>query len=216
MKTWTTKDLLDKTFEFKGMVPNSDKWNVNSLKYNQPRLIRFKRLNALFRAFKLTRTEKQKNSFWTILNGNKKVKEGNLTKNEITPFLRGDFIYKRESIKYPRIQELIEKEKLFESDTFNEKRDIIMFYNHLMKYRIAVYNVLNHNSQVLEASSLGFRSAISLTNKWNNELNKKVKVIDELLIEIINPNKISFQEDILIKEYDFPKEDLDSIDMDNY
>ena len=117
MKTWTTKDLLYKTFEFKGMVPNSNEQNESSLIWNQPRLIRFRRLNSLLKAFELTRTEKQKNNLWTILSGKKKVKESELTKNEIEPFLRGDFILKRESIEYPKIQELLEKEKSFESDS---------------------------------------------------------------------------------------------------
>jgi hypothetical protein len=215
MKNWTTKDLLYKTFEFIAMVPNSNEWNENSLKYNQPRLIRFRRLNALLNAFELTRTEEQKNSLWTMLSGKKKVKESELIKNEITPFLQGDFIDKRITSKYPRTQELIEKEKSFESDNF-EPSDVHTFYHHLMKYRIEIDSVLQHNSEILEASSLGFRSAISLTAELNNDLYKKVEIIDELLFEIINPNGLSFNEETLIKEFGFPKDDLDAIDMDNY
>ena len=198
------------------MVPNSNKWDESSLKWNQTRLIRFRRLNALLKAFELTRTEKQKNSLWTILSGNKKVKESELTKNEIEPFLRGDFIHKRESTEYPRIQELIEKEKSFESDSFNKSRDIYSFYHHLMKYRIKIDEVLGHNSGVLEASSLGFRSAISITSEFNNDLYRKIEEIDKILFTIINPKNLTFEEDILIKKYEFPKEDLDAIDMDNY
>ncbi|KAF9658333.1 hypothetical protein ABHQ57_14725 [Tenacibaculum sp. ZH5_bin.1] len=216
MKTWTVKDLLYKTFEFREMVPNSNEWNESSLKYNEPRLIRFRRLNALLKAFGLTRTKKQKNSLWTMLSGKKRAKEDELTKSEITPFLRGDFILKRESTKYPRVQELIEKEKSSESDPFNEPRDVYTFYNHLMKYRIEIDNVLRHNSVVLEASSLGFRSAITLTAELNNDLYKKAVKIDELLFEIINPNDLSFDEETLIKEYGFPKENLNAIDVDNY
>ena len=183
MKNWTTKDLLYKTFEFIAMVPNSNEWNENSLKYNQPRLIRFRRLNALLNAFELTRTEEQKNSLWTMLSGKKKVKESELIKNEIIPFLRGDFINKRITSKYPRTQELIEKEKSFKSDNF-EPSDVHTFYHHLMNYRIEIDRVLRHNSGILEASSLGFRSAISLTAELNNDLYKKVEIIDELLFEI--------------------------------
>jgi hypothetical protein len=215
MKIWTTKELLYKIFEFRAMVPNSNDWNEKSLKYNQPRLIRFRRLNALLKAFDLTRTEKQKNNLWTIFSGKKKIKESEITKNEIEPFLRGDFIQKRESTVYPRIQELIEKEKSFNSDSF-KTGDIYSFYHHLMKYRIEIDKVLRHNSGVLEASSLGFRSAISLTGEINNDLYKKVEKIDQMLFEIINPKGLELEEDILIKEYDFPTEDLDRIDNDNW
>ncbi len=48
------------------------------------------------------------------------------------------------------------------------------------------------------------------------DLYKKVEKIDEILFEIINPKGLSFEEDILIKHYDFPKEDLDDIDFENY
>jgi hypothetical protein len=85
-----------------------------------------------------------------------------------------------------------------------------------MKYRIKVESVLNYNSGVIEASSLGFRSAISLTNELNDELNIKIEKIDEILFEIINPNKLKFDENLLIKEYGFPKDDLDSIDIENW
>ncbi len=204
MKTKNQSGELRKEMplEFKEMVPNSNEWNENSLKWNQPRLIRFRRLNALLKAFELTRTEKQKNSLWTILRGKKKVKESELTKNEIEPFLRGDFIHKRESTEYPIIQELIETEKSFESDSFNKSKDIYSFYQQLMKYRIEIDKVLRLNSGVMEVSSLGFRSAISLTAELNNDLYKKVEKIDKLLFEIINPNRLKFDEEILIKEYD--------------
>ena len=55
-----------------------------------------------------------------------------------------------------------------------------------------------------------------LTAELNNDLYKKVEIIDELLFEIINPNGLSFNEETLIKEYGFPKDDLDAIDMDSY
>ena len=200
MKNWTTKDLLHKTFEFRGMVPNSNEWNENSLKYNEPRLIRFRRLNSLLKAFGLTKV----------------VDQNELTTNEITPFLRGEFILKRDSAVYPRVQELIEMQKSFESDSFRGQRDIYLFYNHLMRYRIEIDNVLRHNSGVMEASSLGFRTAIFLTSELNNVMLKKVEEIDQLLYEIINPAALSFNEEALIKLYGFPKEDLDAIDMDNY
>jgi hypothetical protein len=215
MKTWTTKDLLYKTFEFISMVPNSNEWNENSLKYNQPRLIRFKRLNALLKVFGLTRSEEQKNNLWTMMSGKKKIKESELTKNEITPFLRGDFIYKRETARYPKTQALIEKEKSFKSDIF-KPRDVYSFYHHLMKYRIRIDSVLRHNSGVLEASSLGFRSAISLTAQLNNDLYKKAEKIDELLFEIISPENLIFEEENLIQEFGFPQEDLNAIDMENF
>jgi hypothetical protein len=213
MKIWTTKDLLDKLLEFRAMTPNSDEWNETSLKHNEPRLIRFRRIHSLFKAFELKHKKKEKTNFWSLLSENSK--ENKLSKDEIIGFFEGSFITIREFVKYPNSQKLIEKEKAFDSDSF-KNRDIYQFYGHLMKYRIKVESVLNYNSGVMEASSLGFRSAISLTNELNNELNNEIEKIDEILFEIINPKNLTFGEDILIKEYGFPKDDLDSIDMDNY
>jgi hypothetical protein len=213
MKIWTTKDLLNKLLEFRAMTPNSDEWNETSLKHNEPRLIRFRRINSLFKAFELKDKKNEKTNFWSLLSENSK--ENELSKDEIIGFFEGNFITTRESIKYPNSQKLIEKEKAFDSDSF-KNRDIYQFYHHLMKYRIKVESVLNYNSGVIEASSLGFRSAISLTNELNDELNIKIEKIDEILFEIINPNKLKFDENLLIKEYGFPKDDLDSIDIENW
>jgi hypothetical protein len=213
MKIWTTKDLLNKLLEFRAMTPNSDKWNETSLKHNEPRLIRFRRINSLFKAFELKDKKNEKTNFWSLLSENSK--ENELSKDEIIGFFEGNFITTRESIKYPNSRKLIEKEKAFDSDSF-KNRDIYQFYHHLMKYRIKVESVLNYNSGVIEASSLGFRSAISLTNELNDELNIKIEKIDEILFEIINPNKLKFDENLLIKEYGFPKDDLDSIDIENW
>jgi hypothetical protein len=213
MKIWTTKDLLNKLLEFRAMTPNSDEWNETSLKHNEPRLIRFRRINSLFKAFELKDKKNEKTNFWSLLSENSK--ENELSKDEIIGFFEGNFITTRESIKYPNSRKLIEKEKAFDSDSF-KNRDIYQFYHHLMKYRIKVESVLNYNSGVIEASSLGFRSAISLTNELNDELNIKIEKIDEILFEIINPNKLKFDENLLIKEYGFPKDDLDSIDIENW
>lgn len=213
MKAWTAKDLLYKVFEFKGMVPNSKEWDEKSLTYNLPRLIRFKRLTALLKAFELTRTEEQKNSYWTTSKG--KLKEGDKTPNEIIPFLRGDFITNREDVNYPTTEKIITKESGVES-VIAKTRNIHSFYHHLMKYRLEIDHVLRHNSGALEASSSGFRAAILLTGEINNTLYEKVEKIDKLLVEIISPKHLSFREDILINNYDFPKDDLDAIDIDNW
>lgn len=213
MKIWTTKDLLYKLLEFRAMTPNSDEWNETSLKHNEPRLIRFRRINSLFKAFELIHKKKKKTNFWSLLSENSK--ENELSKDEIIGFFEGNFITTRESVEYPNSQKLIEKEKAFDSDSF-KNRDIYQFYRHLMKYRIKVESVLNYNSGVIEASSLGFRSAISLTNELNNELNIKIEKIDDILFEIINPKKLNFDENVLIKEYGFPKDDLNSIDIENW
>lgn len=215
MKTWKTKDLLNIVFEFKNMVPNSDYWNQKSLKHNKPYLIRFKRIQALFKAFELTNTEKEKSSFWNGLKRNQILRERELIQEEIFSFLAGDFILKRETVVYPNIQKIIEKEKIFDSDAF-KPWDIYSFYHHLMRYRIEIDNVLTHNSNVLEANNLGFRSAMSLTFQLNKDLCKKVEQIDEILSEIINPNNLTFEEDLLIDIYGFPKENLGAIDIGNY
>ena len=109
MKIWTAKDLLYATLEFKAMVPNSNHWNENSLNYNKPRLIRLRRLNVLLNAFELTRSSKQKASIWSLVEGKAKIKESELIKNEITPFLNGDFIIKRQSTDYPKLKKFIEE-----------------------------------------------------------------------------------------------------------
>ncbi len=214
MKNWTTKDLLNAAFDFRGMVPDSSAWNEQSLIHNKPRLIRFRRLNSLFKAFELFEVEKQEKSIWSIFK--EKKNNNDLKKVNISSIFNGNFIFHRGEFEYTEIKEIIEKEKVFESDNFSGLKDIYFFYSNLIKYRYKIENVLIHNSGVLEASSLGFRSAISLTDDFNNNIRNKIDEIDELLFQIINPKGLSFNKEILINEYNFPTDDLDAIDLDNF
>lgn len=52
-KTYSAIDLLDKVLEFIEMTPNSNEWNLQSLKSNLPRQIRFRQIEALLNAFLL-------------------------------------------------------------------------------------------------------------------------------------------------------------------
>ncbi len=202
---WNTKDLIELVFKFVAMVPNRNDWNEKSLIYNEPRLIRFKRIISLLHAFGIAQPNTEVASLNTSVNK---------TKNCIESFLSGDFILNREFIEYPNVKSLIENEVPLRFDKFNAY-NVQSFYRHLMNYRMTIEETLQYNSSIMEASGLGVRASIRLTSELNKELLIKLEKIEIFLFEIINPENLNFDQDILINKFNFPKEDLFEIDIDN-
>ena len=216
MKNWTTKDLLYTILEFISMVPNSNEWKEKSLEYNEPRLIRFKRIKSLLTAFELPHMDGQKYSMGSFRPLNKKVIEANKDYNIIISFLKGDFIQYTEMIEYPNVNKMIEKENEYTPTRVLELNDIVAFYRHLMKYRIEIDNTLRFNNKFMEVGGLGFRTAFFLTSETNNRIFMEVDKIDRLLFEIINPLNIDIHQNLLVEEFDFPVDDLERIDLENW
>lgn len=169
---WTAADLLEKILEFNAMTPNQNEWSEKILNYNKPRLIRFQRIKALLLAFDVVQINSQKkNSLINIFSRHNSLIQ-DLTKSGILSFMSGEFIKTRDFSKYSNLISIIEQNSFSENkpiDIFDLER----FYSHLIQYRISVYNVLSHNSGVLEASNKGFFAAINITGEANNNIKAK-------------------------------------------
>lgn len=212
---WTAADLLEKILEFNAMTPNQNEWSEKILNYNKPRLIRFQRIKALLLAFDVVQINSQKkNSLINIFSRHNSLIQ-DLTKSGILSFMSGEFIKTRDFSKYSNLISIIEQNSFSENkpiDIFDLER----FYSHLIQYRISVYNVLSHNSGVLEASNKGFFAAINITGEANNNIKDQINIVDSLLVQIIDPESKELSEQELIDKYDFPKEDINEIDFENY
>jgi hypothetical protein len=55
-----------------------------------------------------------------------------------------------------------------------------------------------------------------LTNSISSNLENTFEELDQTLELFINPKKLQFTEQELIDKYNFPKEDLHQIDLDNW
>lgn len=212
---WTAADLLEKILEFDAMTPNQNEWSEKTLNTNKPRLIRFQRIKALLIAFDIVQINSQnKNStinFFTQQNS--PIQD--LTKIGVLSFMSGEFIKTRDFSKYISLISIIEQNSLSMKAPV-EILDLERFYSYLMQYRISVYEVLSYNRRVLEASNKGFIAAIKFTGEVNNKIKEQIKMVDNLLVQFIDPERKILSEQELIDKYDFPKDDLDEIDFENY
>jgi len=206
---FTAIDLIEKIFEFEAMTPNQDEWVEQMLINNKPRLVRLQQLKSLLFAFGIIQFDSQKVNF--ISKPNHQIQD--LTKVGILSILNGDFIKTRELTSYEKPILYIEQNSFTKEPV--DIYELKSFYCNLMRYRIYIYNVFKWNSSVLEATSVGFHAAHILAKEINNKIGKDIKGVDDFIIQIISPQKKEFSEQELIDNYNFPKDDLLDIDIEN-
>lgn len=214
IKTYRGLDLLDKILEFIEMTPDTTLWSSEKLSSNLPRLIRFQQVNSLLTAlFQRKESENLLENTVTLFERNK-----NLT---IQSVLEGDFIRERNIEDYA---ELISFIKLTVSQRNDEPDDyrtihigqLTMPYQQLVKYRRKLRSLQTFNSGCLEASTITSYFPIHLTNSITMDLSDKYYDLDKALELFINPNNLQFTEDELKEKYNFPLDNLDDVDIDNW
>jgi hypothetical protein len=207
-------DLLEKIFEFREMTPDSKMWTISALQGNQPRQIRLKKINSLISAF-----------FQEATNDNFLEKAKQLftqTNSEsIHTILSGEFLKGKKINEYLELIELIKTTVNRYEKLENEEREIhilklVMPYQQLIKYKQELRKLLTFNSGWYEASSVTSRFSIYLTNSISQNLKDKYSELDNALELFINPKHLSFSEEELISKYNFPKESINDVDMENW
>jgi hypothetical protein len=207
-KTYKGIDLIEKIIEFTAMTPDSATWTYNSLKENEPRLIRLKQIDSLISAFIPEIKNTNLTEKLTGLLSSKKTK--------LTKVVSGEFIENRCLDAYIAFTNLIKQEA--ESSTLNkiDITDIKNTFIILMSYKKNLRQLINFNNDWLEVSRITSLFSIKLTNKISSNLLGQYDELDKVLELIINPKNLSFSETELISNYNFPKDDLDEIDLDNW
>ncbi|EHQ27646.1 hypothetical protein Mucpa_3548 [Mucilaginibacter paludis DSM 18603] len=211
-KTYSAIDLLDKVLEFIEMTPNSNEWNLQSLKSNLPRQIRFRQIEALLNAFFA------KNASASLLNKATSI-FSNQRKISINFLLSGKFLNDRAIDDYANLLDLIKSFVAKESGNVDQSKQIrveqlTFIFPKLIDFKRQIRNLLTFNSGWLEASSTTSVFSIFLTNSISNNLIGKYDELDKVLELFINPKSLIFTEEELIAKFNFPTEDLSSVDAD--
>ena len=209
IKAYKGIDLIEKILEFIEMTPNENEWNSKSLSDNKPRLIRFQQINSLLNAFSLQSNNKTKLRSFLFPNH----------KNEITTILNGDFIKEK---KLEEFNELLDFAEIFlKKQNFTIKSpishsELSFIYPKLIDYKIKLREIINFNSGWLESSTTFTIFHIFLTNSISSNLKNKYDDLDNTIELFINPRHLIFTEQELIEKYNFPTDNLDEIDFENY
>lgn len=211
IKIYKGIDLLDKILEFVAMTPNQNQWNYGAQNDDKSRLIRLKQIHSLLKAFSFIEKATLFQKISNFLNGD--------FSKELNSVLKGDFIEKRTIEEYEEATKFAQtylQNKNYKYDRPIRLMELQFIYPKMVDFKIKLRELLEFNSDWLEASSAFTIFHIRLTNEISSKLDNNFDELDQILELLINPKKLQFTEQELIDKYNFPKEDLHDIDMNNW
>ncbi|WP_445452932.1 hypothetical protein [Flavobacterium sp. 25HG05S-40] len=207
-KSYNGIDLLEKILEFIEMVPDYKQTTLNSINENKPRLIRLKRIESLVSAFFPENQSESLKSKLKEMFSSKKI--------DLDFILSGDFIEKRDVQEYLELINQVKYEiQNFGSDEI-DIADLKNVFIAFVEYKKCIRKILGFNSGWLSVSRKTSMFTIRVTDSISSNLAGKYDKIDEALEILINPKRKSFTEIELISKFNFPKENLEEIDSDNW
>lgn len=137
-------------------------------------------------------------------------------------FIQGDFIDENFKINFELINQIYVK---YRGETIDNPmiqfdvsenftyRHAVMLFRSLFRYRIDLHKALRSDAGVLAASGY-YILPILTKHRLNSLIEKEVLIIDEILIALINPEGKTYSNKELYKKFQFPKIDLDELDLD--
>lgn len=193
--------LLQRFLELYDIQPDLDTWSLRDLKYNPPRYFRLKMICALFKFF-------------------------HISKN-IHAFAEGKFIqdpYKITGLyDIGGVIDLLLKNgnhvihayqatgKLNQLRSEYDVYDARHAFEYLLKFRTKLESILTYNNGYL-AAGLTTGLKLIIVNHFNHRIEREVDFLDRILIEFINPYKVTVTLEELNNEYGYPLVDIDEID----
>jgi hypothetical protein len=190
-----TLKLLQLFFELHNLEPNIENWS-NFGDEVTPRSIRKKMIDSLFKAHNLN--------------------------IDYIGFKKGDFIDEKFNINFEKINQIYLKYRgegidnplleLGEGEKFTDQHANMLFRS-FFRYRLDLDKALKSDDGVLAASGY-YLLPILTKQKLNKLIIKEVKLIDEILIVLINPLDKTFSKKELNTNFQFPKINLDKLDLD--
>jgi hypothetical protein len=192
--------LLNKILEFRSNTSDETKWTLSDLQEDRIKLVRFKQIQCLIELFV------------------PEVYQPNDLSLPIEKLLNGDFIRMRQEKLYKKLFLKMDKVITSASDFFKkykewEVTELAFNYRELVEYKIKLNMVLNFNSGILEMSyPYSFSVIIS------EDISKSIKYnkMDDFLSSVIDPKKRIFYRDQLIKDHNYPREDVYDMELDNF
>ncbi len=193
----TAITLIYNILDLERLLPNIDDWELEKQKGNPPRYVRLQQIDALFKVFTP--------SYY---------KDGDIVTG-VWNFMEGQFILSRGINEYNKVIKVMDKE-INASDRSFEKEVWDLYhiqhnYRDLLRFKKSISQVKSHNSGMMEMSYPYFYSYLA-SNKILDKIN--CDEIDKFLSLVIDPLGRSFTVEELIRDYNYPKDNLGDIDFD--
>jgi hypothetical protein len=175
------RDLLYRFLELRSLTPDFDEWSEDRLAGNPPRLVRLRRLIALFRAFKID---------WDPVS-----------------FAAGHFI-QPESPRYAPLLErwVAQMPAAMARKLGSQNYQLPEFFSILLRYRESVQAALFFSSGVSEASGL-YAYAYGKVEELNRIIRDHVAIVDDILVALIGPEAKTVAVEQLPMETSYPEDD---------
>ncbi|GHV10331.1 hypothetical protein FACS1894162_3850 [Bacteroidia bacterium] len=187
MKRYTGIDLINKLLEFISLTPNTDNWFLDKQKSNPPRSILLRQILALMDAFE--------------------IEEAQNEQKRLSQFIEGGFALDRkpeDSVAFiDMLKKYVDENDIQYNFCMCLPHQMPKLFSQLFAYKRQVYKLLHFNSGCIAASGL-YAFAIRLTNAQAHSID--TRDLDAVLECIVNPNVLSFTEEELIANYQYPSE----------
>jgi hypothetical protein len=177
--------LLDTLYELEELTP-SWKWDDNVFSDNPPRQIRYNMIVAMLKQLGYTTTPG--NFKMHLLN--RDIEEDEYLPSDVTDFLRpfGDF------------------------QRHYDIGDVCMTFLTLYNFRKRLHHALVDDLMV---SGIGnVKPGNQIMAQVSERLLTDVSFVDQFLCIVVDPKGLKFDKDLLVKDYGYPKENLEEIDLD--
>jgi hypothetical protein len=189
--------LIEKILDFISLVPDHNDWNIEKLKNNPPRFIRLIQIKAILQIYV------------------PEVYIENDIKLSIENTINGQFLLHRPEHIYTELFDEMEttikryKPNLKKSEPWLN-RLLQDNFDQLMQYMIELNRISNYNSGVIVLSYPHFYAYL-LSQQISANID--TQMITSFLGTAIDPQKRVFNSNTLIKDFNYPPEDLSKIDL---
>jgi len=197
----TALTLIEDIIKFVSITSNNSDWSFEKQKDNLPRLIRLQQIEVLVIVF------------IPELSGLKDIK------TKIENIINGEFIERRPISYYNELLLDMEKtikkaEPSWKKKNGWESSDLRHNFIDLLNFKILMNKLLQYNSGIMEISYPYLYSYVG-----TKDVIKKIGKIgsnkfDPFLSLVIDPQSSIYTIDELVKEHNYPNEDLSEIDID--
>ena len=181
----TAHTLLRTFLEMRTLTPHLEEWTEAHQARNPPRLIRLRRLQAMFRAFGIA---------W-----------------DPRAFEEGGFIDPGDP-RYATILHRFEPRRIPGIvSSFVAPEHLARSFAILLEFRVDVQRVLDHPERIFASDGAILRALESMT-AVATDLRTSVRLVDDGLAELISPGAVAFGLEEMRGEHGYPDVDLGMID----
>ena len=186
--------FLEDYLELRVLEKYTEEWNIDKLENNPPRYFRLKRILSCLKAMGIKYNswkDFEKGYFYSDQNVKFEAEKISDMMNQLI---------KDKNIKFP-----------FSGDYY--ELDYAYYFYMALSIRRSIYQFNTLQNNVLTVSD-NYTLPLLVIDEILMDLTKYTSTLDELIINLLNPMKVSFSKNEMIEKFEFPDINLEEVDLD--